>query len=137
MKDWEKEFVVYSLALKMKELGYNEPCFRFYWENSTKMMGDYGSPKSNFDLDNLSKTQLRGLEGTSYCSLPTWQSAFRWFRENHNLKGHIEAVEYLDGTPDTYHWSIFNKCNSGYDQLTYEEAELECLKELIEIVKQK
>ena len=64
------------------------------------------------------------------------QQVFRWFREKHNLKGHIEAVEYLDETPDTYHWCVFDKFNSGYDQLTYEEAELECLKKLIEICRE-
>ena len=26
----EKEFVIYSLALRMKKLGYNGPCFAFY-----------------------------------------------------------------------------------------------------------
>jgi hypothetical protein len=72
-----------------------------------------------------------------YIYAPTFSQAFRWFREKYNIKGHIEAVEYLDGTPDTYHWSIFNKCNSGYDQLTYEEAELECLRKLIEVTKTK
>jgi hypothetical protein len=63
--------------------------------------------------------------------------AFRWFREKYNLKGYVEPVEYLDGTPDTYHWSIFNNCNSGNDQLTHEEAELECLKKLIQIIENK
>ena len=103
----QKEFIPYEQALELKELGFDEACM------------------ASRDMDN----------GEGLIQLPLYQQAFRWFREKYNLKGHIEAVEYLDGTPDTYHWSIFNKCNSGYDQLTYEEAELECLKKLIEIVK--
>ena len=114
------EFVPYELALRMKALDYNEPCMAYY--NKSK--------KLHFDKYTTS-------HWSSTCLAPLYQQAFRWFRENHNLKGHIEAVEYLDGTPDTYHWSIFNKCNSGYDQLTYEEAELECLRKLIGIVKNK
>jgi hypothetical protein len=125
----EREFVSYEIALALKELGFDEPCFGRWL-----IITEWEAPTGEIRL------QL-GAEAESYdknqCTAPLYQQAFRWFREKHNLKGHIEAVEYLDGTPDTYHWSIFNKCNSGYDQLTYEEAELECLKKLIEIVKNK
>ena len=123
----EKEFIPYEQALELKELEFNRRTFATYstiqnnkWILTRDLSGGGQYPKD-----------------TPACIAPTFSQAFRWFRENHNLKGHIEAVEYLDGTSDTYHWSIFNKCNSGYDQLTYEEAELACLKKLIEIVKQK
>ena len=112
----EKEFVPYEQALALKELGFDEPCFTYYTSNN---YGFWKIEKYNCDKD---------------CRI-TFSQAFRCFREKYNLKGHVEAVEYLDGTPNTYHWCIFNKCNSGNDQLTYEEAELECLKKLISIVK--
>ena len=123
----EKEFIPYAEALALKELGFNQKCLGQY----NISQGD----KWIFSID-LSGEGQYPLTSPA-CITPLYQQAFRWFREKYNIKGHIEAVEYLDGTPDTYHWSIFNKCNSGYDQLTYEEAELECLKKLIEIVKEK
>jgi hypothetical protein len=117
-----EEFIPYNEALELKELGFDEPCF-----------GLFHNDKTFYPTQCKSHEQFHG----QICSAPLYQQVFRWFREKYKLKGHIEAVEYLDGTPDTYHWCIFNKCNSGNDQLTYEEAELECLKKLIEIVKNK
>lgn len=127
----EKEFIPYEQALALKELGFDEPCFRWFG-NKDKIIVLQKD-------DNILNIKFRQLGEKAYhlCTAPLFQQAFRWFREKYNLKGHVEAVEYLDGTPDTYHWYIFNKYNSGYDQLTYEEAELECLKKLIEIVKEK
>jgi hypothetical protein len=124
----ESNFVPYHIALDMKSIGFDEPCLAQYSKYDVgEATLDIGFSKNEIisKFDNL----------ILFCSAPLYQQCWRWFRENHNLKGHIEAVEYLDGTPDTYHWSIFNKCNSGYDQLTYEEAELECLKKLIKICK--
>ena len=111
----EKEFVPYEQALVLKELGFDEKCLSYP----------------------ISSTDASGRTWTSVLVTPLYQQAFRWFREKYNLKGFISPVEYLDGTDDTYHWCIYNKCNSGNDQLTYEEAELACLKKLIEIVKEK
>jgi hypothetical protein len=113
----EKEFIPYEQALELKELGFNEPCFGLYAPPSkTVFLHHYGL-----------------LSAKEQILAPLYQQAFRWFREKYNLKGYVEPVEYLDGTPDTYHWSIFNNCNSGDDQLTHEEAELACLVKLIEI----
>jgi hypothetical protein len=122
----EKEFIPYKQALALKELGFDEPCF--WWYDFEKELR-----KDRIGVNSINSKYF--LNGNS-CSAPLYQQVFRWFREKYNLKGHVEAVEYLDGTSNTYHWCIFNKYNSGYDQLTYEEAELECLKKLIEIVKE-
>jgi hypothetical protein len=115
MENLQKEFVPYELSLKMKQLGFDEPCLKSYGNDGLLNQNDH----------------------SLYLSAPLYQQAFRWFREKYILKGHVEPVEYLDGTPDTYHWSIFNNCNSGNDQLTYEEAELACLEKLLEIVEEK
>jgi hypothetical protein len=131
----EKEFIPFELSLKMKQLGFDEPCFAFYNYNS--QLCRYMNPDK--DWNNLNHQQLKNSKITipNTHTAPTFSQAFRWFREKYNLKGHVEPVEYLDGTPDTYHWSIFNNCNSGNDQLTHEEAELACLEKLIEIVEEK
>jgi len=120
----KREFIPYKQALDLKELGFNEDCF--WWYDFQKQLRK--------DIHGFNTNSKYFMEGSS-CSAPLYQQAFRWFREKYNLKGHVEPVEYLDGTPYTYHWCIFNKCNSGYDLLTHEESELECLKKLIEIVK--
>jgi hypothetical protein len=127
MKNLQKDFVPYELSLKMKQLGFDEPCMYYVDEQNNSFIYNFQTHPDEF------------IEwcGVTVISTPLYQQVFRWFREKYNLKGYVEPVEYLDGTPDTYHWSIFNNCNSGNDQLTHEEAELECLKKLIEIVKEK
>ena len=114
----EKEFVPYEQSLKLKELGFTESCFGFYDEFSNNKVC-YGYS------DGINKA-------------PTFSQTFRWFREKYKLSGLIEI-----GTQE-FSYQVFD--NKGNRQLgtesinyngTYEEAELECLKKLIEIVKSK
>jgi hypothetical protein len=72
------------------------------------------------------------------CTAPLYQQAFRWFREKHKVTVWIIAVGEI------YRWNLAlaqddsNSLNLAGDLLnTYEEAELECLKQLIKIVKEK
>lgn len=106
-----REFVPYGLALELKQLGFDEPCFGWFL-----LEGD--GVKSMFVPEKCSK-QVIGL-----CLAPTFSQAFRFFREKHDL--FISIVHYENG------YSI----NDLRRFKTYEEAELDCLKKLIEIVKQ-
>ena len=73
---------------------------------------------------------------TDFCA-PLYQQAFRWFREKFESTIHIYQYQdtqrwdfdVYDNTPEEEDFG-----NPSYD--TYEEAELECLKKLIEIAKQ-
>ena len=127
----EKEFVPYKLALALKALGFDEPCFGYH------LTKDLPYVKRGLKFGSENYVGKHNSYDDFIVSAPTYSQAFRWFRENYNLKGFISPVEYLDGTDDTYHWCIYNECNSGNDQLTYEEAELACLRKLIEIVETK
>ena len=131
----EKEFIEYEQALALKELGFDEPCFAFYDEslyfpNNENQYGTFCNQK----LD------------VSSCSAPTFSQAFRWFREKYNLRGFIgfrPNVKQFDC--HVYDMSLSGKeyvkqrtmeeFNKDPKVGTYEEAELECLKKLIEIVK--
>lgn len=110
----EKEFVPYDLALDLKELGFDEPCFGIYY-NKTK----------EFVLGKIVNEYT--LEVRTWC--PLYQQAFRWFREKYKSNFIIGFGN------DGGYYRIGNLFSKWYK--TYEEAELECLKKLIEIVKQK
>ena len=119
----EKEFVPYSEALELKELGFDEECFGYY-SFSEKI-----TLKSCF---NRTPIILSGKK----CSIPLYSQVFRWFREKYDLMFPINKDDI-----GQYYFSIPNsnrlldtKC---YCFVSYEEAELECLKKLIEIVKNK
>jgi hypothetical protein len=131
----EKEFVGYTEALVLKELGFDEPCLAFFW-NTGKFYTCADYPHSiSYHLQN----QL-GDYNYDTTSAPLYQQAFRWFREKYNLD---KVIYPTLGSEGNYYINIFqnyNSDNSLYWNCSYEtleEAELECLKKLIEIVKRK
>jgi hypothetical protein len=126
----EKEFVPYELALDLKQLGFDEPCFAYYSYD-----GDYilGIDEVRFDTISTYDQNSNLSEDSNACTAPLYQQAFRWFREKHNLFGQVNIHTYFIYNISNGDFKMVKK----YDKLfeTYEEAELECLKKLIEIVK--
>ena len=130
----EKEFVPYEEALALKELGFNEPCFGFWNYNDSKMYywndEEIQNERTNkWFLDTEKKFPKISKNG---CTAPTFSQAFRWFRENYKLSGLIEI-----GTQE-YSFIIFDEAKdsrkiSSSMNGTPEEAELACLRNLIEI----
>jgi hypothetical protein len=147
----ENEFVPYEQALELKELGFNEPCLAHLigFGDGTIENGRYKInqqqvfyPNDYISSDDISEEL--GLHPFGMCGVPLKQQVFRWFREKHNLFSEIlldrttypkfcfEIHKYEDfgnwekiQNPD---WCLYRK---------QEEAELDCIKKLIEIVKQK
>ena len=122
-----KEFIPYKQALALKELGFDEPCFGWY------------NPQVNYKKVTTDKYWAFHLTGEweNFKPAPLYQQAFRWFREKHNLV--FNFISYNIVKPGEYHWSITwnDEAKAGGIVKTYEEAELECLIKLIEIVKTK
>jgi hypothetical protein len=127
----EKEFVSYEIALALKELGFDEPCIAFYTQNA------YGDGKK---LQWFRKPNDCNSDYV-FISAPLYQQVFRWFREKHKLIPNIHSI-YTDETHTEikfWFW-VGNYKDDSDDEVfygTYEEAQLECLKKLIEIVKEK
>lgn len=71
-----------------------------------------------------------------------WRQAFRWFREKYDLHGepYISNKLYgysIKGEDNHPNYSSKNEIVHSLAFHTYEEAELACLKKLIEIAKNK
>jgi len=118
-----KEFIPYEQALQLKELGFDEPCFGYH--NLDPYL-----PNPTFNL-------VIPFEHEWCLPAPLYQQAFRWFRERK-----YQAEILWRGDTGDFCWKIGEFeygshffSDSGFN--TYEEAELACLKELIEIVKNK
>jgi hypothetical protein len=137
----KKEFIPYEEALALKELGFDEPCFGFYtYKAETRRYTNYDGELNDFQTLKNSKITL----GDDWCTIPLYQQAFRWFREKYDLWQDISVFvwdydknelgfnvrTYLNpfdvNTEKKTHLEVFE---------TYEEAELECLRKLIQIVK--
>ena len=121
----KNEFIPYEQALELKELGFKEDCLASYYHAGKRLgIGEY-------------------INHGNYTILaPLYQQAFRWFREKKilgqicpvdawNKWGFIISVEDLTAPFNVIYSSIYP------EYATYEEAELECLKKLIEISKNK
>ena len=115
-----KEFVPYELAIKLKQLGFDEPCFATYDEDKEFEIQDF---EQNYDTF-----------PSHIIAAPLYQQAFRFFRENHDL--YINVTRYNDEGEDKFLYYI-DSGDVEEEFNTYEEAELACLNKLIEIVKSK
>lgn len=112
----KKEFVPYEQALELIELGFDEPCYL----------------SSHFNE-----------ESDEFIPTPLYQQAFRWFREKHDLFGCIDlqvcspAHWYIRIDKIEINDYLYHSEDENVKHNTYEEAELACLKKLIEMVKTK
>jgi hypothetical protein len=122
----EKEFVPYELVLRMKALGFDEPCLAIH-SNANPKTGFYTLNKYRLKLIKQGSQKDKGVKA------PLYQQAFRWFRESHGLKSSI-SYSMLD---DTNWYFQFDKSGIEYGFKTYEEAELACLDKLLKIIENK
>jgi len=119
----ENEFIPYEQALALKELGFDENCLARFDGGGFRLLPVYDPLKNN------------EIKESWFCVTPLYQQAFRWFREKYNLSGNVDCCDKL------CEWNIksskLEKSIFSDKIQSYEEAELECLKKLIEIVKNK
>ena len=104
----EKEFIPYSEALALKELGFDEPCIRG-WDKNGKI---WYHPDSDIVLDNL-----------------TFSQAFRWLLVLLNKNKYFSNKWTISYNED-YSSLFLGGCNMGVFK-----TETECLKKLIEIIR--
>ena len=116
----KNEFIPYEQALALKGLGFDELCFGWYNERQTLLW---------FTQDNFWHEM-----DEAECIAPLYQQAFRWFREK--CVFYVNMVE-----PDLFYFVVHlvNPIKEPTDLFisehckTHEEAELACLKKLIEL----
>lgn len=127
----EKEFIPYEQALELKELGFKEECIGYYRHGHPEgYYLDYfetflGNEHWFFDKDVKS------------CTAPLYQQAFRWLKWKTGTYGYhfiYQTSGGLLGVQNIEEYYKGNKQTHGYFG-PYEDAELDCIKQLIEIAK--
>ena len=75
----KEQFVTYEIALKLKEKGFDEPCFGdyFHFERHNQSILDYDEDRERIITDNTDENITKYLA-------PLWQQVIDWFREKHN-----------------------------------------------------
>ena len=93
----KKQFVTYEIALKLKELGFDELCFGWWcWIN--------GSIANFYDYK-ISNSQLIELNNhKNNCAAPLWQQAIDFLREKYLLHIEIQSPDYPNET--NFNWTI-------------------------------
>jgi hypothetical protein len=139
-----REFIPYEQAIELKELGFDKESFnRFYTKPKCKMFG-IDEKGRTYPIKNTPKKlytigECCVLNEDNVITAPTFSQAFRWFREKHGLASHIATYWQHDWNNYSYQYYFVEdkiEWNGIEHYKTYEEAELACLKKLIEIVKQ-
>ena len=132
MENIEKDFVPYKESIELKEIGFDEPCFA-YWDGDRIFIIDRNSKiiQKNSNYKNI-------FEGI--ISSPTFSQAFRFFREKYKLHSKIEIQDveldwYCYEILEVKNEQYFNDLHMDMNFKSYEEAELACVRKLIEIVK--
>lgn len=122
----QTEFIPYGQALELKELGFDEECLSYY------------------EGESFSYHLATMTSGDDYIiPAPLYQQAFRWFRDKKLSDMCICRYQSRDDGGIYYYYHITH--DFGIEEtrhfkegfITYEEAELACLKVLIGIVKNK
>jgi hypothetical protein len=143
----EKEFIPMDLALRLKALGFDEPCFAGF--NPTPFDYDdlenliYPTIHLEFDGEDIIYNDFQTEEpniwtiDSDVILAPTFSQAFRFFRKKYELHYciHSDYTWNISGGI----WDLNEYKGSRYDwdsepYSTYEEAESDCLTNLIEIV---
>lgn len=122
----DKQFVPYELALKLKELDFNDSCIFVYLDRNTyrQNCGLINHPKQIYPNRILA---------------PLWQQVFDWFDENSSYQGFIIPSIKIG----RFDWEIRNsddenfilECDEYYSSRM--EAKEACLKKLIELESKK
>ena len=119
----QKEFVPPQESSELKELGFNEPCIAWFAETKELQIAPETYRKwTHKPCDN---SNIVKVFNPDCFTAPTFSQAFRWFREKYNLKEQFGVFPH--------HTIMFNYIIGGGKE---EEAELACLRKLIEIIKE-
>ncbi len=140
-----KEFIPYEEALALKHLGFNEPCFG--WFRSTLIPSNFTEYflEIEFGMNESPSDWVNSNFLDKACSAPLYSQAFRFFRDNYNLRG------FIGFRPNSkqYDHHVYNMSLSGKEyakqrtsedynkdplSTTFEEAELQCIRTLIKMV---
>jgi hypothetical protein len=134
----KSEFVPYGFAVRLKNIGYEDPCFAMWTTGLSEFETSNVSPprlfSSKFNLnDTQSSITYVNHDNMSFgVAAPTWQSAFKWFRINYDLIGFVERI-----FSDEFGYTITEGDKepiNGFSFDSFESAELHCLDKLINIV---
>jgi hypothetical protein len=89
MEDLQKEFVPYELALRMKQLEFDEPCFSYYMNGILQPslnVKDYSYFKEMIEIN----SNIKNFENVL---APLYQQAFRWLYQKLDIEKGVMPLD--------------------------------------------
>lgn len=132
--NYEEFLVPVEIAKELKEIGFNEPCLFVLNPHNTLILSSEVHDKGIIDIRKI-KPRSNGKLGEDFCSVPTYEQVFAWFRKKGLFHSITIEEDYIES-------NIFFSCEnrnknaytiSIFSKETYEEARERLLKRLIEI----
>lgn len=119
----KEQFVTYEIAKRMKELGFNEPCFTVFVSSRviTFLPSSMNYCKNNNELP------------IHTVSAPLWQQAIDWLREKYNVEIWVEPAML------SYRYKILASDNKweGHKEIKFEQARETAILKALEIIDKK
>jgi hypothetical protein len=91
----KKEFVSYNISKRLKDMGFDEPCFGFYLYPDSDLTLVWRETITDTPVTSNSQFLIAS-------SAPLWQQVTRWFRDVHKIN---ITVDFF---PNVKKWSSFS-----------------------------
>jgi hypothetical protein len=138
------QFCSYEIALKLKELGFDEPCFGC-WENNIEFHIPFVVGYDLIAPDNFNSKD-------NCVSAPLWQQCVEWFREMCCIFIEIKVGDYFDTLEESYSYqatckvfkngeldgtAVVRDKQNNHIFYSYYEARKQAIFKCIELIKDK
>lgn len=129
MNNLDKQFVTYETALKLKELGFDEKCFKYYESDKRLIWFDYDHSLSNYVIGDA-------------ITAPLWQQVIDWFRKEYDIHINIDRNVHEDvwkynivtiHQPGVY--LIQSIAESRYNSIQFSRVREQAILKAIELIK--
>ena len=105
MKD---QFVTYEIALKLKELGFNEECLACYTPHLGKGIFELISKGTSNEKSGFNERFIKA-KAINGCAAPLWQQVIDWFRDEPDIVIEITRQKYFDTYANSYAYEVVCK----------------------------
>lgn len=126
----EEYFLNYEQSLAVKELGFDIETIYVYKTNTILIGNPIKLDYFDYDYRTTTNAYIKSNYMIGWCVAPLKNQFFKWARDKYGIYSHIECIE----ANNTFEYWIKNN-SKGFD--TYEEAEDDCINNIIEILKLK
>ena len=119
----KEQFVTYEIALKLKELGFDEDCINFYsfYPNIGWSLSLLGVTNEDVVEQMVCHHNIKGIKA------PLWQQVIDWFREKHKIRVCNLVNIYIEATFIIYHSTDVEVIDGNDFYKTREQAILKAI----------